>query len=368
MDRAKQKLVLMALEPEWEARFEASSYGFRPGRSCQDAIEKIFLSLRSKGNNSPLFKYVLDADLKGCFNNISHEYLLGALGCSPRIANQIRAWLKAGIFEGSSLDESEYQSIPENPLGTPQGGIISPFLSNVALHGMEDFLKSWITTQTWPVTARHQLYTVNKKKSLTFVRYADDFVVIHPDRDILVGAKEALTRWLASTSQLSFNEEKTRVIRTDQGFNFLGCSFITLHTGNRSRIKIYPSAKNQEKFIKTIGDFCRKHRSLSAYELVAALRPRIIGWANSFRYSECKLVFSKLDRLIFNILRSWVFRRDRRNGRMIVKEKYFPSGKKFTFDGRTYSNNWILCGKKRISKDEVSENFLPRIYRIKASL
>ena len=129
-DRACQTLALMALEPEWEAKFEPNSYGFRPGRSCQDAIEAIFNSIVRKG------KYVLDADVAKCFDRINHQSLLEKMNTFPAMRRQIKAWLKAGIFNGST-GESLF---PEE--GTPQGGVISPLLANIALHGLERSLRT----------------------------------------------------------------------------------------------------------------------------------------------------------------------------------------------------------------------------------
>lgn len=364
-DRAKQKLVLMALEPEWEAKFEANSYGFRPGRSCQDAIEAIFISMRNKGEIEN-HKYVLDADLKGCFDNIDHDYLIQKLNTSPRIANQIRAWLKAGIFEGLSLDPP-YPDLPANEKGTPQGGVISPFLSNVALHGMETYLKEWICTQTWEVTKRHQLYKANKIKSISVVRYADDFVVIHKNKNIVLKAQEALQNWLDQTSKLKFNTQKTKVVDSNQGFNFLGFSVITHKRGKTSKCKVYPAKKNVHRIIKNIGDVCRKYRSISTYDLIDILRPKLFGWANYYKYCECQKIFSKVNAGVFNILRSWVFRRDRRHGRITVKEKYFPTGRTYSFNNRTYKDNWVLVGKKKKKGGEVVEKWLPKISWVKSS-
>lgn len=364
-DRAKQKLVLMALEPEWEAHFEPNSYGFRPGRSTQDAIEAIFLMLRNSGKNFGNGKYVFDADLKGCFDNINHDYLLKQLNTTPKITAQVKAWLKAGIFEGLRLDPP-YEGVANNEIGTPQGGIISPFLANVALHGMENFLKNWICNQTWKYESKHEGYKANKIKSIGLVRYADDFVIIHKDPQIIADAKTALANWLANTSQLKYNEEKSRIIHSSMGFNFLGFSFTNISSNGLTKIKIYPSKKNQIKFLKEIGDRCRKYRSISSYELIKSLRPKIIGWGNYYRYCECKNVFSRLDRLIFQIIRAWVFRRDKRNGRKIVKEKYFPAERSYTYQGRTYKNNWILVGKTKEKGGTISENFLPKLSWIKS--
>ena len=146
-DRAGQALAKLALEPEWEARFEPNSYGFRPGRGCHDAIGAIFREIKQKG------KYVLDADIKGCFDHIDHAALLEKLMTYPAMRRSIRAWLKAGIVEGCDFS-------PSNE-GTPQGGVISPLLANMALHGMEEALQ--------------QAYTVKEGKP-ALIRYADDFV------------------------------------------------------------------------------------------------------------------------------------------------------------------------------------------------
>jgi RNA-directed DNA polymerase len=159
-DRALQALVKLALEPEWEARFEPNSYGFRPGRSCQDAVEAIFLAIRAKP------KYVLDADIAKCFDRIDHDALLNKLNTFPTIRRQIRAWLQAGVMEGKQL-------FPTSE-GTPQGGVISPLLANIALHGMENRIKQYADT----LPTRSGRGKRDNRSSLSLIRYADDFVIL----------------------------------------------------------------------------------------------------------------------------------------------------------------------------------------------
>src|ERR687886_1647852 len=159
-DRALQALVKLALEPEWEARFEPNSYGFRPGRSCLDAIEAIFSAIRLKP------KFVLDADISKCFDRIDHKALLNKLNTFPTIRRQIRAWLKAGV-----MDNMQYFETPE---GTPQGGVISPLLANIALHGMENRIKHY--ADTLPTRSGHGKR--DNRRSLSLIRYADDFVIL----------------------------------------------------------------------------------------------------------------------------------------------------------------------------------------------
>lgn len=171
-DRALQALVKFALEPEWEAYFEPNSYGFRPGRNCHDAISQIKISLE----RSP--KYVLDADISKCFDSINHDYLLDKLALKGKLRQQIKAWLEAGYIAFPNK-EIEFTN-----LGTPQGGVISPLLANIAFHGLENSLKEgqkqYFSTGT--VRSKSQ-----KKRALTVVRYADDFIVMHTDKDILMG-------------------------------------------------------------------------------------------------------------------------------------------------------------------------------------
>src|SRR4028118_435030 len=156
-DRALQALVKLALEPEWEAQFEPNSYGFRPGRSCQDAIEAIFNAIRFKAS------YVLDADIAKCFDRIDHKALLRKLNTSPTIRRQIRAWLKAGV-----MDEMQYFDTSE---GTPQGGVISPLLANIALHGMEWRIKDFVETCDLKRSdGKYQLPKRDKRDSVSIIR------------------------------------------------------------------------------------------------------------------------------------------------------------------------------------------------------
>src|SRR5262245_24909210 len=170
-DRAVQALVKLVLEPQWEARFEPNSYGFRPGRSCHDAIEAIFNDIRYKP------KYVLDADIAKCFDRIDHQKLLEKLNTSPTNRRQIKAWLKSGYMDGEKLFPTDE--------GTPQGGVASPLLANVALHGMEKFLKQYAPYIDMRDKQGHQQGRSSKIRSLNVIRYADDLVVMHQDRRVV---------------------------------------------------------------------------------------------------------------------------------------------------------------------------------------
>src|SRR5690606_33493924 len=212
-DRAKQALAKLALEPEWEARFEPNSYGFRPGRSAHDAIEAIFQSICLKA------KYVLDADIAQCFDRIRHEALLDKLQTFPLMRRAVRAWLKAGVMEGERLFPT--------PEGSPQGGVISPLLANIALHGLE--------------TAVNDAHPQAR-----LIRYADDLVVLHKDLETIEQAQETVSAWLAQMG-LELKPSKTRITHTlhqhegNIGFDFLGFHVRQYKVGkNRSGRTGYP--------------------------------------------------------------------------------------------------------------------------------
>jgi RNA-directed DNA polymerase len=211
-DRARQALAKMVLEPEWEAVFEPNSYGFRPGRGCHDAIEQIFISLRGE-------KYILEADIKGCFDNLNHTALLNKVN-DPALKPLLKGWLKAGIMDHGVFHET--------PQGTPQGGVISPLLANIALHGLEEdtkaALKPLLTRAERP--AHHGWKRV--QKMLQLIRYADDFVVIHKDISVIQEAEKYIAHWLGAMG-LQLQPEKTSTVHSLQkyagcepGFNFLG--------------------------------------------------------------------------------------------------------------------------------------------------
>jgi RNA-directed DNA polymerase len=201
-DRVQQARVKSALEPEWEARFEPKSYGFRPGRGCHDAIEAIFHVVRGP---NPSRRWCLDADLAAAFDRIDHDRLLAQLGTFPA-RRQVEQWLKAGVVEDGRFSPTEE--------GTPQGGVISPVLLNVALHGMEQ-----------AAGVRYQLKGTHagelRRDSPVLIRYADDLVALCHNKEQAEQVKAHLAEWLAPRG-LVFNEDKTRIVHLDDGFDFLG--------------------------------------------------------------------------------------------------------------------------------------------------
>jgi RNA-directed DNA polymerase len=194
-DRCLQALMKLALEPEWEARFEPNSYGFRPGRNCHDAVKAVVDSI-VKGA-----KYVLDADIAKCFDRIDHQALLTKIGLKGQLNLQLKYWLEAGVLDGDTFSETTE--------GTPQGGVISPLLANIALHGLESHLKQWISQKSIRNRTGNLVKPSRRSETLHVVRYADDFVVLHSDKRIILEAKEEVKKFLDDIG-LELSTAKTR--------------------------------------------------------------------------------------------------------------------------------------------------------------
>jgi RNA-directed DNA polymerase len=340
-DRALQALVKLALEPEWEARFEPNSYGFRPGRSCHDAVEAIFNAIRQKT------KYVLDADIAKCFDRINHGELLRKLNTFPTLKRQISSWLKSGVIDGK-------QMFPTSE-GTPQGGVISPLLANIALHGMEERIK-----QAFPILKKHQRETWFHKKGENFVtpnliRYADDFVIVHEDITVVQRCKEIISEWLNGIG-LELKPSKTRLAHTlkkheeqDAGFNFLGfnirqypvgkhntgCNSIGEPLGFKTIIK--PSEQKVKVHYNRITEVVDQYKTATQAALIAQLNPIVRGWANYYRTVVSQKMYSEIDNKVYWKLKSWAKRRHSDKSDSWIANKYWQ-----TIGG----NNWEFATRQ----------------------
>ncbi len=256
VDRARQAQVLNALEPEWEARFEPKSYGFRPGRSCQDAIAAIFWTVAGTRTKR---RWVLDADLVSAFDHVAHHHILDQLGTFPA-KGLVRDWLKAGVLDGDKLTPTEE--------GTPQGGVISPLIFNIALHGME--AAAGVKMHWNPY--RESMAVVPGTPVL--VRYADDLVALCDSREQAQAVKERLTPWLALRG-VTFNEDKTRIVHLDEGFDFLG--FNVRRYGDKLLIK--PSTGAVRRLRKRLSAEMLALRGANVAALLSKINPILRGWA-----------------------------------------------------------------------------------------
>jgi RNA-directed DNA polymerase len=297
-DRALQAWTLNALEPEWEARFEPRSYGFRPGRGCHDAVEAIFNT--AKGLD-PKRRWVLDADLAAAFDRIDHHHLLDQLGAFPaRVL--IAGWLKSGV-----LDRGRFAPTEE---GTPQGGVISPLLLNVALHGMEQ--AAGVRHRTGVDAGK------TARDSPVLVRYADDLVVFCHTRDRAEQVKAQLAAWLAPRG-LAFNEGKTRVVNLDEGFDFLGFNVRRY----RDKLLIKPSKTAVKRIRARLRTELRALRGANAQAVLARLNPIIRGWAAYYRIAVSSRTFHALDAYLWKLTYKWARRSHPNKPRRWVTTQYY---------------------------------------------
>lgn len=286
-DRVMQSVVKNALEPEWEATFEDNSFGFRPGRSCQDAIEQSFNRV-CKGRDN----WVLEADIKGFFDNIAHEAILDSISNFPQ-RELIRGWLKAGFMFQGKINPTE--------LGTPQGGVISPLLANIGLHGLETYIKS-----------------TNPK--LGVVRYADDFIVTARDKESLEKAQIQIQQWMRKRG-LELSTEKTLITSMADGFDFLG--FNLRHYSGKLLTK--PSKKKVLAFCKRIGEGIKSLNGKEQEEVIRKLNPILRGFANYYKCGVSKETFSYISHRVWQYLWRWAKRRHPHKGKKWVKNRYFKT-------------------------------------------
>ena len=304
-DRALQAWAKLAMEPEWEAKFEPNSYGFRPGRGCHDAVEAIFSSISRKP------KFVLDADIAKCFDRIDHDALLAKLDTFPALRRIVKGWLRAGVLENSEL-------LPTKA-GAPQGGVISPLLANIALHGLEKTILDAFPA----VLSAEGKHTAWKPQ---VVRYADDFVVLHPDRESINKCRDIAAKWL-STLGLALKPEKTHITHTlkreeqTPGFNFLGFN-VRQHPVGRTKsglnthgkllgfkTLITPSREGISRHVERLRETLKAHRGGSTEILVRRLNRVIRGWSLYYSSVCSKAAFAYLDTILYSMLLSWAKRR-----------------------------------------------------------
>jgi RNA-directed DNA polymerase len=313
-DRAMQALYLLALDPVAETLADRNSYGFRKGRSTHDAIEQCFTVL-NKGK-SP--KWVLEGDIRGCFDHISHDWMEANIPIDKAI---LRKWLKAGVIEkGKFFPTAE---------GTPQGGIISPTLANMVLDGLEERL------------AR----TIRRKKSgdkvvfnpkINLVRYADDFIITGSTPEVLHQVKDVVREFLEERG-LSLSEEKTKIVHIETGFDFLGQN-VRMYDG---KLLIKPSKKSIKNALTKVRATIKANKAVNQEILIGLLNPIIRGWANYHRYAVASKAFSRFDYEVWQALWQWAVRRHRNKGARWVRARYFH-----TVGGRT----WTFASK--VKKDD----------------
>ena len=311
-DRSHQALHLLALDPVLETTADKNSYGFRQQRSCADAIEQCFKTLVK-----PHPQWILEGDIKSCFDRISHDWLLAHVPMDRVI---LRKWLKTGYMEKHVLHETTD--------GTPQGGIISPALSNCALDGLEQLLR-----EKFP--RKKRLSSLGGKfPAVNLIRYADDFVITGRSKELLEGEIKPLVEQFLHERGLELSPTKTVITHVEKGFDFLGQNVRKYPNG---KLLIKPSKKNSKTFLDGIRENIKAALGMSAADLIHWLNPKIRGWSNYHRHVVSKRVFSRVDNAIFIRLLQWAQRRHPKKSPSWLKQKYFEQhgGRNWAFFGES---------------------------------
>jgi len=335
-DRAKQALALLALEPGWEALFEPNSYGFRPGRGCHDAIEAIFIAVSQKP------KYVLEADIESCFDEIDHTALLAKLDTFPVMERQLRAWLESGVLKGKIIYSTHK--------GVPQGGIISPLLMNVALHGLETDTVKHMQGMNRKGKDGKALPGRTRKSSLSLIRYADDFVVLHEDLEVVISCRRYIEEWMSRLG-LQLKESKTRVSHTlkkvdkQTGFDFLGFNIRQYPIGKRRirktklalafRTWIKPTRSKVHGHLRVIKEIFRNIKQTEI--LIAQLNPKIIGWARYYHKVVSYSIFNWCNSRLYSFTRNWMRKKHPTRPTKWQNTEYYH---------KVGLRNWVFCKRR----------------------
>jgi RNA-directed DNA polymerase len=308
-DRAMQALYALALNPYAEATADSTSFGFRKYRSAQHACATIFNRISRKCDA----QWILEGDIKGCFDNISHEWLLDNIPMDKSILKQ---FLKAGYV-------SKHILFPTNS-GTTQGSILSPILSNITLDGIEKILDIKYHSKNNKIS-RH----IASKYQVNFVKYADDFIVTARTKEIAEEVKVLIGNFLKQRG-LELSNEKTQIIHTNDGFDFLSWNFRKYN----GKLLIKPSKKSIQKITREISDVIRNGKTWTQQDLIDTLNPIITGWSNYHQGVVSKSIFRKIDSRIWNMLWKWAKRRHPHKSKKWIANKYWQTigNRKWVFD------------------------------------
>lgn len=318
-DRAMQALYLMSLDPVSETLCNNNVYGFRKKRSTADAIEQTFNILSMKNSA----KWLLEGDIKGCFDNISHEWLINNIPIDKQI---LQKWLKCGlIFKGELYDTET---------GTPQGGIISPCLAVLALNGLEEELKSSFK--------KRRINGVSTRPKVNIVTYADDFIVTGDSEYQIKNELFPIVKSFMKKRGLELSAEKTLITHINNGFDFLGKNVRKYH----DKLLVKPSKRNIKSFLRGIFEEIHKYSSTKQQDLIEVLNPKIQGWANYHRHKVSKKAFSYVDHQIHKHLWAWACRRHSNKSKKWIKERYFHTIKTRQWVFAVKGKDELICLKK----------------------
>ncbi|MHB1934942.1 MAG: group II intron reverse transcriptase/maturase [Leptospirillum sp.] len=321
-DRAMQALHLMAFLPIAEETADPNSYGFRPNRSTADAIDQCFNALSRKRSA----QWILEGDITGCFDHISHEWLQTHV---PMDKEMLRKWLAAGYVEDKRL----FPTVE----GTPQGGIASPTLANMALDGLEDLL----------------MKKFRKGQKVHFVRYADDFVITGASKELLENDVRPVVESFLRVRGLELSKEKTRIVHIREGFDFLGQN--VRKYGDKLLIK--PAQKNVKAFLDKVRDILKQGKAITHDELIRILNPVIRGWANYHRHIVAKATFGHVDHTLWSLIWNWLRHRHPNKSLGWIKKTYFR---------RIGGRDWIFTGRKGVTLHKASSTPIRRHVKVRS--
>lgn len=316
-DRAMQALYLMALEPVSETTADNCSYGFRPYRSCADAMERCFIHL-SRQNGAT---WILEGDIKGCFDHIRHEWLINNIPVDKVILKQ---WLYAGFIDNKTLFPTEE--------GTPQGGIISPVLANMTLDGLENAIHKALKIAPGRFGGIKRI-----KHKVHLIRYADDFIITGDSPDLLKEKVMPVVEEFLAERGLTLSQEKTKITSITDGFDFLGQN-VRKYKGT---LLITPLKKGFQALCEKVKTVAKKNRSVSPEFLIVQLNPIIRGWCNFHRHVSSGKIFAKLDAYMWLTTWKWALHRHPNKSHYWIKRKYYKS---------VGNNNWMFSGTNKKGK------------------
>lgn len=341
--RAKQMLAKQVLEPQWEAFFEPNSYSLKTNH--YDLIHKTLACLK----NGPSWVFRID------FPNVSeipHKNILTKLATFPEMEKQIQRWLNQGIL----VDFEKRPDLLWQFLHGESLNCLSDFLVNVAFHGVENSLSNWHWTHNECPSKKFS------KSPITVIRYKASFMITTENKNVFDTLDSKIETWCKK--EIGFLSTKKSICFSSQGFEYLGFQFISIkQKAGTYCMKIRPSKKSKQLLIQKTRAVIQKNKAVSSYVLIRLLSRHILGWANYFYFSDCKKDFSQLDAILFNQIRAWVFRRKSKGlvSRTKLKQKYFPEGRRYFFQGKWYQQNWILNGQIKDQSGQIRTIFLPKM-------
>jgi RNA-directed DNA polymerase len=333
-DRVMQAVFKNLLEPEWETLFSEHSYGFRPGRCCADAIEQSLVRICASGKSQQGDVWVLDADISSFFDNISHSHIENSIGNIPG-RELIKMWLKSGFMDKGTFNETIQ--------GTPQGGTISPLLANIGLHGLEEAVRAIPYRRPRKGKPAGRIIS----EGMGIIRYADDFIVTAHSKEYILEAKKVIETWLKERN-LELSAEKTRIVHTEDGFDFLGFNLRTY----KGKALFKPAKSKVLAFCKRIGELVKSLNGAKQEQIIFHLNPILRGFANYYRGGVSKEVFNYVDHRIWQYLWRWAKRRHPRKSTKWIKDKYFH---------QIGTRKWVFAHK---SKDRRNNPIWLKLYGV----